>query len=117
MKDGIVTQFNYRETSNPRQEKVSPVSVTDPSQHVPLDELLRRYSRGQNVEVFEATYNDDFPFHADLQRMDKLDKLEMARDIRHGIERARATSIVKASSKKKQELDKGQELDIEPVTE
>lgn len=56
-------------------------SLTVPGMTMSLEELLRRYVRGENVQTFQAVYTgeEDVP---DFASMTEMDKLDMARDLK-----------------------------------
>jgi len=57
-------------------------SLTIPDQVLTMDELVRRYVRGDpNVTQFQPVYsdNDDLP---NIETMDEMEKLEMARALK-----------------------------------
>jgi len=76
-----------RATWKPTTEVFTLPSETVPGQTLSMSELLKRYVRGEAVEVFEAQWGvpDDVP--TDIQYMDKQDQLTMAREIRTAIKR------------------------------
>lgn len=66
-------------------------SLTVPDQSLSLKDLLERYVMGQNVETFKGVYNgdqDDIPENID--RMDHLEKLDLARQVRGKIAETQA---------------------------
>lgn len=55
-------------------------SLTVPGMTMSLEELLRRYVRGENVQTFQAVYagEEDIP---DFNAMSETDKIDMANDL------------------------------------
>jgi len=56
-------------------------SLTVPGMTMSLEELLRRYVRGENVQTFQAQYagEEDIP---DFNGMSEMDKIDMAKDLK-----------------------------------
>lgn len=61
-------------------------SKTVPNMTLSLKELLERYVRGQDVSIFEGSYDADDGDMPDVSRMDQLEKLELARSIKQSID-------------------------------
>lgn len=92
---------NYRHESSDH-ESPEGVSKTVPNMTMPLKDLLERFTRGQAVATLNPVYNgdEDLP---DFERMDPMDRLDYARDIRMGIrqtqdEMARAQEAAKKAA-------------------
>lgn len=61
-------------------------SLTIPDQSLSLRDLLERYVMGQNVEKFATVYNGDEDLvPLGIDRMDKMEKTDLARNIRKQI--------------------------------
>ena len=60
-------------------------SLTVPGMTMSLEELLKRYVRGDSVTTFTPVYvgDDDMP---DIASMTEMDKIDLARDLQSGIE-------------------------------
>lgn len=64
-------------------------SLTIPDQSLSLKDLLERYVMGQSVETFQGHYNgEDHDVPLGIERMDQLEKLDLARQVRQGIKEA-----------------------------
>lgn len=67
-------------SSNPIIGEVNNLpSKTVPDQALSLSEMLNRYVRGGDVEVFTPLYSEDFP---NVERMSELDRLDLAREMK-----------------------------------
>lgn len=66
-------------------EKNTAPSKTEPNQALSLQELLKRYSRGQSVPTFEPVYDDD-PELPDLSKLSKIEMMELGKEISSTIE-------------------------------
>lgn len=64
-----------------RPEVNNKPSLTVPGMTMSLEELLRRYVRGENVQTFQPVYagDEDMP---NFEHMTEMDKLDMARDLK-----------------------------------
>jgi len=73
-----------------------------PGMTLPLKTLVDRFVRGQNVTTFEPVYlgDEEFP---DVERMDPMERLDLARDIRDGIDEVRRKSSFKKQAEKEAE--------------
>lgn len=85
MRPYLVNQANYLETV-PSSERAEPEtklpSQTVPGQVLELDEVLARYTRGQDVQVFTPQYDgeeDEEVLPANLHKLDKVERAELAR--------------------------------------
>lgn len=88
-----INQFNYDSTVG--REPGGGVSLTIPDQTMSLRELVTRFARGQEVPIFEPIYNDleeDFP---DVSRMDTLERLDLARNIKQAVAVERENIVAK----------------------
>jgi hypothetical protein len=61
-------------------------SLTVPGMTLSLRELLDKYVRGENVSMFEPIYSDDGSIPDDLERLSPTERIDMAREIRAGID-------------------------------
>lgn len=92
-----VALYEVGETNNAPSETI-------PGQTLGLEELLKRFVRGQDVKVFTPTFlGDDSDVPDDLERMNEMDKLDMARELRQGI---RDKQDRMAAAKKEKEKEK-----------
>lgn len=80
----IINQHTYKHKNHRTYETNGKPSLTIPGQTLSLKVLLERFTRGQHVETFTPVY-DDGQFPPEIERMDKLDKLDYARQLREGI--------------------------------
>lgn len=80
----IMNYFSAREKKVPGVTYTKP-SETIPSQSLPLRTLIERYTRGQEVRTFTPTYDAAGEFPA-LERMDALEKAELARSLKNTIQ-------------------------------
>lgn len=61
------------------------VSLTVPDQTMTIPELLERYTRGQDIPILDGVYLSEVeldPGYEDFDKMDFVDKLELAGEIR-----------------------------------
>jgi len=70
-------------------ETTNTPSKTVPGQQLSLRQLIERYSRGAHVEVFEGSYSTD-PTFDNMERLDKVERLEAAKQVKQSIADARA---------------------------
>lgn len=75
---------NFTATPTKGEIQKNKVSATIPGQTLSLKELLTRYTRGQSIETFTPVYDEGY--YPDTSRMDKLDKLDLARQLKTSIE-------------------------------
>jgi len=61
-------------------------SQTVPGMTMSLEELLRRYVRGENVQTFQPVYAGDADI-PDFDNMTEMDRLDMARELREFVDR------------------------------
>jgi len=82
-------------------------SLTIPDQVLTMDELVRRYVRGDpNVTQFQPVYsdNDDLP---NIETMDEMEKLEMARALKdRNISDLAVMKANEAARRRQKEIDK-----------
>lgn len=91
MKNGIVNwkTYGFPNFRNDGRERSDLPSLTIPGQVRPLDELLKMYTRGQDVETHQPVYNGDTEF-PDVSRLSTLDRLDLSREVGQQIESMRA---------------------------
>lgn len=58
-------------------------SKTVPGQDVSIAELIRRYTRGENITVFEPVYNEDFS--SEFVKLDRQDAAMAARELKRKV--------------------------------
>lgn len=83
-------------------ERYTLPSLTVPSQVLSLKEMLERYVRGENVDVFNPVYNgeDELP---DIERMSEMDRIDAAREMKSELERT--VEAMKRSRKMQEKFD------------
>lgn len=87
MKQFVVNHKTYAMgLGNPQFEEFHLPSKTIPGMTLSLKQLLERYTKGQDVTTFTPSYNDDPDIPAGIEKMDKFEQLDLARDIRAGID-------------------------------
>lgn len=76
-----------------RGEHNTQPSLTIPNQVLPLDEMLRRYVRGQDVQMFSPVYDEDLaPGYENLGELDRIDLARsMKDDLRQAVSRSTRT--------------------------
>lgn len=82
----LVNWANWLTNTNRIGEINDKPSMTVPGQTLSLKELLLRYTRGQDVQVYQPVYagdDPDFPDH--LEYMDPQERLDAARSIQGAI--------------------------------
>jgi len=92
---------------------LSKKSMTVPGQTLPLKELLARYRRGANVEIFEPQYTLD-PDLDGIETLSTIERAEYALEIKDSI-----TSFRQNTTKQKQQVENQpvaeHKTDTEPV--
>lgn len=86
----LVNWQNYATESNRQAEINRLPSKTVPGMTLSLQDLLTRYVRGENVATFTPIYagdDPDFPIH--LERMDEMERTDLARNLGGAIEQER----------------------------
>lgn len=83
-------------------------SLTVPDQAMTVQEILERYTRGGEVRVLKPQYLEDESTDVgamvpDLSKMDKLDKIDMAREVGEYIGDIQKAVKKRKSQKKKEE--------------
>lgn len=89
MKNFVVNHNNYRRLrlGNPSAEpKTDLPSLTVPDQALSLKTLLERYTMGMEVPVRQAIYTDSGIIPDDLERMDEMERIQLARDLKVAVE-------------------------------
>jgi len=71
---------------NKRQEQFTNPHQTIPGQSVPLKTLLERYTLGQDVKTFAPEYDGTGDVPINIERMDPMERLDAARQIKEAIE-------------------------------
>lgn len=56
-------------------------SLTVPNMTLSLEDLIKRYVRGDDVTVFEGVFTGDDDLFDGVERMDSLDRLDLARHL------------------------------------
>jgi len=85
MSNIIINQHTYAAKNHRRYETNDLPSKTVPGQTLSLKTLLERFTRGQGVETYTPIYDDSGTYPDNLERMDKMEKLELARGIKSKI--------------------------------
>jgi len=67
-------------------EKNTGISLTVPDQVPSLAEMLRRYVRGGDVQMFTPVYTDDENIPDNLERMNEIERIELAREMKTAID-------------------------------
>lgn len=109
----LVNWTTYDSRSNPRVEVVLGVSCTVPGMTLSLAELLKRHVRGGDVTVYEGVYSDDPDIPDNLERMTEIERIDLAREIRVGIDDARGRLNADAVFKKQKAKEDEQRKLIE----
>ena len=83
-------------------------SLTIPDQALTIQEILERYTRGGEVRVLKPQYLEDAQTDVgsmvpDMSKMDKLDKIDMAREVGEYIDTVQK-AVKKRKASKKEEL-------------
>lgn len=92
-------------------------SLTIPGQSLSLKDLLERYVISGTTEMFNAQFTgeDETDIPDNLEKMDKMEKIHLARELRLGIEDAREK--LHEQSKKQTAKDAPKSTDGPPTTE
>jgi len=118
MKHVPVTWANYAQHSNRRTERRrTKPSLTVPGQAMSMDELIRRYVRGETVTTFQGNYTLDDNIPDNLERMDEMEKLDLARQLKSGIQHAQEHNARLAKQREMIAANKTPEPLPEPVKE
>lgn len=100
MKNGIVNwkTYGFPNFRNDGRERSLLPSLTIPGQVRPLDELLKMYTRGQDVESYQPVYNGDTEF-PDVSRLSPLDRIDLSREVGNQIASQRSRLAAKSAVK------------------
>lgn len=111
MKNGIVTQRTYLLFGNPIGEFNPLPSETVPNMTMSIQEIMAKYVRGENITVFEPVYNDD-PLFDGIEKMDQLERLELAQHLKIGVDnfREQFKQQTKSVSEKKKTVPPKEEV-------
>lgn len=83
----LINQHTYKDFPDHRKYEMNgKPSKTVPGQSVPLRQLVERYVRGQEVPVFEPSYDEHGHLPDNLETMSRFDKIDLARQIRESIQ-------------------------------
>lgn len=85
----LVNWSSYAAEGNAAGEINDEPSLTVPGMTLSLEELLRRHVRGEHVSVFTPVFSEDPGIPDGLERMDEMDRLDMSRALKQGIESER----------------------------
>jgi len=90
-------------------------SKTVPGQTLSIQELVKRYIRGESVEVFKGEYDADTDL-PDISKMTEMDKLDFARELKETANQASAYIERKAKPKPAggRSSDKNMTDEVEP---
>lgn len=80
----VVTAHNYVRKGYTFEKP----SLTVPGQTLPVRTVLDRFRRGQSVQSFTPVYNPEFP--AGYERLNKLDRIDLAREQAAEVQRQRS---------------------------
>lgn len=80
----IINWANY-DPNNVKGEINNSPSLTVPGMTLSLKQLLERFVRGESVTTFQPVYLGDDSDMPDLSRMDTIEKIEMAAEIKAAI--------------------------------
>lgn len=97
----VRNQRNYSIHIDEYQEHPRGVSITVPDQALSMRQLLTRYTRGQDITVFDTQYDGDNDL-PDVSRLDKLDIIDLKRDVEETISGGREYLQQRADEKAKQ---------------
>jgi len=75
----IICYANY---PGPKGEVYTLPSLTIPDQALSLETLITRYVRGGEVQVFPGVFGGDDLIPVNLERMDEIERIELARNIK-----------------------------------
>lgn len=96
---------HHRNYVQPKGEVNTLPSKTIPGQTLPIRTLVDRYRKGMDVPTFEGSYNDDPEFDG-LERLDKVERAQLALEVRQSVKSQQAhlqriaeDEIKKATSK------------------
>ena len=107
--------FDYDHTQVVHEVNNAP-SETVPEMTLSLKELLKRYTRGGEVATLNPVYqenSEEFDENPDLMKLDGLEKLELASEIKHAIKERQS----EAEKRQKSIADFEQENSSKPPKE
>lgn len=84
----LVSPLNYSFSSQHREPISDEPSLTVPDMSIPLEVLVKRYTRGEQVTTFQPVYTDD-PSFDNIEKMDPIERLEAAKHLKTSIQRHR----------------------------
>lgn len=100
-----MTYFNRINLPTKRYEKTTGPSLTVPDQTLSLQELVKRYTRGQSVATLTPIYEEEDAGLPDTTGMDKMQKIDMLRNVATEVAEIRDT-IRQEQQKKQNERSK-----------
>lgn len=80
---------DWQSAKNFRGEVNNLPSLTVPDMTMTLEQLLQRYTRGEQVATFTPVFNGDDDFLPDVDRMTTMDKIDLLNDLKVGINHLR----------------------------
>jgi len=91
MRPVIVNWFTYSwegadQIRNNVGEIFTQPSLTVPDQALSIRDLVARFTRGQDVRTYEGQYTHDRSIPDNLERMTEMDRLDLSRQLKDGIE-------------------------------
>lgn len=92
----LINWANYDPTAHIGEVNNLP-SLTVPGMTLGLKELLQRFVRGDNVTTFQPSYLGDDSDMPDVSRMNTMERIEMAAEIKQAIKRHQYQSNAKPS--------------------
>lgn len=87
---------------NPAKEVNDLPSETQPGMALTMRQLMDKYVRGQ--ATFVPVYTDDPDIPDNIERMDNIDRLDMARDLRGYIDRGQEELFQRQEERKKKKV-------------
>lgn len=105
--------FDYKV---PEGEINNEPSLTVPNMTMSLEEILTRYTRGGEIATLTPVYqeHDEFDESPDLQKMDAVEKLQYAKDIRDSIAEFQSQKKVHTEPKPEPKPEPKEEQSDEP---
>lgn len=85
----LINWMSYEQYGHRIGEPNGRPSKTVPGMTLSIKELVKRYIRGEAVEVFEAQYDGDSDL-PDITRMTEQDRLDLARKLKQDAKEAEA---------------------------
>lgn len=77
----MLNSTNYKKAANFPAEKTSGISMTVPDMTLSLRDLINRHKAGGKVNTYGASYDEGRNIPPDLERMDKVDRAVLARQM------------------------------------